>query len=276
MSMSGYTKLFSSILASTIWREDDKTRIVWITLLAMADKNGVAEGSVPGLADFARVSVDDCRAAIEKLSSPDIDSRTPDFDGRRIKAVDGGWQLLNHAKYRAKLNADERREYLRQKQAEFRAKPKIKQACQQVSTSVNNGQQVSTLSTQAEAKADTKAEADLFIGDSKESPPSSGPAIAWTQAEGFQGITDADKQSWAIAYPACDLTRQLAAMNEWLRANPTKAHKKAWRRFIIGWLERAQERGGDAKSSPVSHQTKKTTINDYDRPSTWTEEQNAI
>ena len=48
--MAGYTKLFNSILQSTIWREDDKTRIVWITLLAMADKNGIAETSLPSLA----------------------------------------------------------------------------------------------------------------------------------------------------------------------------------------------------------------------------------
>ncbi len=144
MSMAGYTKLFSSILASTVWREDDKTRIVWITMLAMADKNGVAEGSVPGLADFARVSVDDCRAALAKLAAPDPDSRTPEFDGRRIMSVDGGWKLLNHAKYRAKLNADERREYLRNKQAEHRER-------------VNTRQQMSTPSTQTEAEAEAEA-----------------------------------------------------------------------------------------------------------------------
>ena len=121
-SMSGYTKLFSSILASTIWREDDKTRLVWITLLAMADKNGVAEGSVPGLADFARVSVEECRASLKKLMAPDPDSRSRIHEGRRIKEIDGGWLLLNHAKYRAKLNADDRREYNRQKQQEWRSR----------------------------------------------------------------------------------------------------------------------------------------------------------
>ncbi len=120
--MAGYTKLFSSILASTIWRAPDKTRIVWITLLAMADQHGIAEGSVPGLADFARVSVDECRGALAELMAPDPDSRTPDWDGRRIEPVDGGWLLLNHGKYRAKMNADERREYNRKKQAERRAK----------------------------------------------------------------------------------------------------------------------------------------------------------
>ncbi len=32
-----YTKLFHSIVTSTIWRETDPTRIVWITMLALAE-----------------------------------------------------------------------------------------------------------------------------------------------------------------------------------------------------------------------------------------------
>lgn len=162
--MNGYTKLFSSILASTVWREDDKTRIVWITLLAMADRHGVAEGSVPGLADFARVSIDDCRAALEKLQQPDTDSRSKEFEGRRIQAVDGGWQILNHGKYRAKLSQDERREYLRIKQQEYRRK--------QASTTVNNVSDTLTVLTQAEA--DTKAEEQRE--KSAAAPPSLSPS----------------------------------------------------------------------------------------------------
>jgi hypothetical protein len=148
MLMSGYTKLFNSILASTIWRADDKVRIVWITLLAMAGRDGVAEGSVPGLADFARVSVKDCQRALVELSAPDPYSRSVDFDGRRIEAVDSGWRLLNHAKYRAKLGTDERREYLRVKQAEYRRKQKL--------TNVNDVSDKSTVLTQAEAEAEAK------------------------------------------------------------------------------------------------------------------------
>ena len=151
MSMAGYTKLFNSILASTIWREDDKTRIVWITLLAMADRYGIAEGSVPGLADFARVSVEDCRAALVKLAAPDEDSRSQEFEGRRIEAVEGGWRLLNHEKYRQKLSADERREYLKLKQREYRHRDK------QASTTVNNVSDTDTVLTQAEAEAEAEA-----------------------------------------------------------------------------------------------------------------------
>jgi hypothetical protein len=38
--------------------------------------------------------------AIDKLMSPDKYSRTPDHEGRRIEKIDGGWELLNHSKYR--------------------------------------------------------------------------------------------------------------------------------------------------------------------------------
>lgn len=153
-AMSGYTKLFNSILASTIWREDDKVRIVWITLLAMADKNGVAEGSVPGLADMARVSIDDCKRALQALMAPDEYSRTSSYEGRRIRQVDGGWQLLNHGKYRNKMNADERREYNRKKQAEWRLRKKgVSTRCQQMSNDVNDNNQSLPLSAHTEAEA---------------------------------------------------------------------------------------------------------------------------
>lgn len=99
MSMT-FTKLFSSITESTIWVEDHETRIVWIAMLAMADRKGRIWGSIPGLANRARVSVDGCRKAIALFLSPDPDSRTKVADGRRIEEIDGGWQLINYDKYR--------------------------------------------------------------------------------------------------------------------------------------------------------------------------------
>lgn len=108
--MSGYTPLFSSIVASTIWREAKETKIVWITMLAMADARGIVEASVPGLADMAKVSMDECKEAIRVLTSPDEWSRTKDYDGRRIEEVDGGWRILNLAKFRQKCR--HRAEYM--------------------------------------------------------------------------------------------------------------------------------------------------------------------
>ncbi len=105
--MTNYTKLFNSIVTSTIWTEDDTTRIVWITMLALADKNGEVQGSVPGLARIAGVSLDACQTALDKFLSPDKYSRTMDDEGRRIEKIDGGWLLLNHAKYRAMASKDD-------------------------------------------------------------------------------------------------------------------------------------------------------------------------
>ena len=119
-----YTKLADSILTSTIWMEDDQTRIVWLTLMAMKDKNGEVQASVPGLANVARVSVDACRLAIDKFLSPDLDSRTKDDEGRRLEVIDGGWFLINHEKYRDLASDDDRKRKsaIRQQRARDKAK----------------------------------------------------------------------------------------------------------------------------------------------------------
>jgi hypothetical protein len=72
--------------------------------------------------------------------------------------------------------------------------------------------------------------------------------LSWSPESGWQGITDRDTEAWAKAYPACDIDRQLAAMDVWLRANPERAHKSRWGRFIVNWLSRTQDRGGDVRS----------------------------
>lgn len=99
MSMT-FVKLFSSITESTVWCEPDRTRLVWITMLAMSDSKGRVWGSIPGLANRARVPVEDCRTAIDTFLAPDRDSRTADHEGRRIEQIEGGWQLLNYIKFR--------------------------------------------------------------------------------------------------------------------------------------------------------------------------------
>lgn len=159
--MNGYTKLFGSIVASTIWREDDKTRIVWVTMLAMANKHGDVEASIPGLSDLARVSIADVEKALATLLAPDGYSRTKDYEGRRISPIEGGWHILNHSKYREKMSKDERRNYLARKQAERRARLKAESdRVNTESTNVAIGQHASTpVNIQRDiAEADTEAE----------------------------------------------------------------------------------------------------------------------
>jgi len=69
-------------------------------------------------------------------------------------------------------------------------------------------------------------------------------SISWDSVEGWHGITDADRDAWATAYPAAGLTTELAKAGEWLRSNPTKSKRTNWRKFVTGWLSRCQDGGG--------------------------------
>jgi Meiotically Up-regulated Gene 113 (MUG113) protein len=69
-------------------------------MLAMADRNGIIAASIPGLADMARTTIEETKAALQKFMEPDEYSRSKEDDGKRIREIDGGWILINHAKYR--------------------------------------------------------------------------------------------------------------------------------------------------------------------------------
>lgn len=120
-----FTKLFSSITESTVWGESHATRIVWITMLSMADRKGRVQASIPGLANRARVTLEEAEHALERFMAPDKYSRTPDNEGRRIEPMDGGWRLLNYEKYRHMRDDEARGEYMRDYMQEYRKQKKF-------------------------------------------------------------------------------------------------------------------------------------------------------
>jgi hypothetical protein len=69
--------------------------------------------------------------------------------------------------------------------------------------------------------------------------------LRWSAESGWEGITDADRAEWSQAYPAADLPVELAKATQWLKANPKKARKSNWRRWLTTvWLSKCQDRGG--------------------------------
>lgn len=244
--MTGYTKLFSSIIASTIWRSSDHTRLVWITMLAMADRHGVVEASVPGLADMSRVSVEQCRAALVELQEPDADSRSTEAEGRRIESVDGGWRLVNHGKYRDKMSADDRREYNRLYQQK-RRKP--------VRNPVRTEVDMYALSRHTEAEADTEASQDVRT-DSPEPPDGSTPTVRpllcfdTVGAEKTFYLCEDQVSKWRTSYPALDVMAECHKAWSWLDANPTRRKTaRGMPKFLVGWLNRATDSPRGARPS---------------------------
>lgn len=95
-------------------------------MLALSGPTGKVKAAVPGLANAARVSLEECERALVKFESPDQWSRSKAHEGRRIERIDGGFQILNYDYYRNNIQAEERKEYKAQKQREYRKKDKIK------------------------------------------------------------------------------------------------------------------------------------------------------
>lgn len=153
-----YSKLHSSIVNSSLWVEPDATRLLFITLLAMCDQDGVVYGSRGGLGRLANIDIDDQDEAWESLMSPDPDSsdrmRAPEHEGRRVEEVPGGFRLLNFSYYRGLRNEDDRREQNRQAQAKFRQKSATESNGQPASAVVSHGKP-----QKAHTEADTEAEA---------------------------------------------------------------------------------------------------------------------
>lgn len=62
-----------------------------------------------------------------------------------------------------------------------------------------------------------------------------------TVSDGDFPIFEADLTEWSSAFPGVDIRQQLAAMRQWLIANPTRRKTtRGMRKFVISWLDRRQ------------------------------------
>lgn len=149
-----FVKLYGSILDSSIWTESLATRIVWITMLAMADRDGEVHATAPGLARRAAVPIQDVEAALTIFEAPDRHSKNPDNEGRRIERSINGYTILNYGHYRELRCADDRRERDRKRKRQQRAS----KASANVPPCPTVSHDVATCHPIAEAEAYTEAE----------------------------------------------------------------------------------------------------------------------
>ncbi len=162
-----YNKLFTKILDSSVWLENDQTRLVWFTLLASMDEDGFAQfASSANLAHRARVTREQCEQSVSILEAPDLDSSDPAHEGRRIERVPGGWMVLNSKKYRELAKREIARAQTRQRVRDFRMR--------------KNGEEEAIPSAITHTKGndfDTEGNAD--VTQSKNDLPEWVPVDAW-------------------------------------------------------------------------------------------------
>lgn len=202
-----YNKLFGKIVRSSIWLSPDPHRLVWITLLATMDEDGFADfACIETLAHTARVSIDDCRAAVEVFEGPDPQSGNPDNDGRRIERVPGGWIVLNAPIYRAIVTREEGKRLGRERAARWRAKHGAKSnAGVTVRNDSVTGRNDRVTQSYTEAEADQKhqdttaalrpAQCQEFIAF-KSIYPSRAGSQPWRRAEKAANARLAEGHTW--------------------------------------------------------------------------------
>ena len=217
-----FTKLFSSITESTVWCEPAHTRLVWITMLAMADKRGRVWASIPGLANRARVPLEDADKAVETFLGPDRYSRTPDHEGRRIRAIDGGWELLNYTKYRELRDEENRREQNREAQERHRKKSAEL-------LTISHGKPES-------AQAEAEAEAEKKKQSAQRSRGSRLPH-AWQPSEPLK--------TWAVKErPDLAVDQTIAKFKDHWAASPgSRGVKLDWDATFRNWVRAETHRG---------------------------------
>lgn len=120
-----WAPLWNTIVTSTLWGESKEVRLLFVTMLALKDVNGIVLATTAGLQRLANLdSFAETAAALKVLESPDQHTDTPqEFEGRRIERIPGGWKILNHLKHRNEIEVN-RKEYQRRKQKEYRARLK--------------------------------------------------------------------------------------------------------------------------------------------------------
>lgn len=175
----GFVKLDCAILDSTVYIDRD-VRDVFITALLMAvprdfDEDitglnisdlapsgfviprgfyGMVEASGPGIIRRAGLDQAAGMKALEALCNPETESRSRDFDGRRMVRIDGGYLILNYGKYRERdYGAAERMRALRARRKSNGVTP--------------NGYDVTPNTSRTVTHAEAEAEAEP-----REDPPS--------------------------------------------------------------------------------------------------------
>ena len=156
----GFVKLYGDkLLDSSVWiGTPSNVKILWIAMLALADQHGRIIKGLPGLVHRSDLTREEVLAALKFLEAPDPDSQTKTFEGRRVKLIEGGWQLLTykiHREYRTdkQVKEAERKAVYRDRKAQEKEVGRVPDV------------PVSPRRSVPEAEAEAEAEAEIVSSE---------------------------------------------------------------------------------------------------------------
>jgi hypothetical protein len=272
-----FVKLDCKILDSTLWLDRD-ARDIFITALLMAipwdtevpmpqlDVNtmkptgwevppgwyGFVPAAGPGIVRREGMDMAQGMAALVRLGTPEPESRSPSYEGRRLVRVSGGFVVLNYMIYREKdLTGAERTRRWREN--------KKRNCVTRHRDGVTPVRRVTV--TQAEAEAEVRGAtppdagifkkqniplscSELCANGAQTSEPKNGRVFLMTCRKGEQWQVPEKKiAEWEESYPDVDVPLTLLGIRQWLIDNPTKRKTaRGMTRFIGAWMMGEQDK----------------------------------
>ncbi len=130
--MNTWAPIWSPIVDSSLWEEDGDVVKVFISMIATKDSDHICRMDAYKIGKKCNFlcpdgSVDEIKVLdiLKILASPDTRRKIKqEYEGRRIKAVDDGWLVLNGEKYRKMVSEEMKKARNRRSQDAFRKRKK--------------------------------------------------------------------------------------------------------------------------------------------------------
>lgn len=146
-----FAKVFEQIFDSSI-AQDYTVRHMFIDLLILADPTGAVDMTHDAIARRTNVPTETVQRCITELCQPDVKSRSPLEDGKRLIPLDShrdwGWKIVNYHHYRKIRDQEARRSYFRDYQRKRRKKLRVVK-----DTKVDKGEGVELSSSTSSSKS---------------------------------------------------------------------------------------------------------------------------
>lgn len=264
----GFVKLDTGLLTSTLWAHREE-REVFITALLMAEPRelhqpapqlevdslretgfvvppgwyGFVAAAGPGIVRQAIVKPGPGMAALRALGEPDPESRSKEFEGRRLVRVDGGYILLNYIKYRDRdyTTADRSRRYRERHKGPVTASRR---------DAVTPRRDI----TQADAEAYAEVQQPPSVSAVAAGAPAPAQPLALPAAKGLWTPPQELLLRWKQAFPGLDVLAELGRIQAYLQGRPKVRYGEA---RLVPWVEawlaeeaKPQPGGASARAAP--------------------------
>ncbi|MEM5810146.1 MAG: phage replisome organizer N-terminal domain-containing protein [Candidatus Aenigmatarchaeota archaeon] len=235
------------LFGSTRLELEPAERSVWIDLIALGSKdNGFIRaneeiGYLPQqLAGLLNIPLELLQRTIEKCKK----------NGKLQDLGNNIYYISNWNKFQ--LSERQKRRFMSAKTDTMSAKTDIMSSKADIYSNIN-------INSNSNSNSNSKREENnIHMSRTKQSFGSGLHKIEFNFQTGiFENITEEDIKRWQEAYPIVNIPVEIKKIQEWVIANP-KRKKKNWRRFIVNWLSKAQERG-----IPYNYEEQKTFSNPF-------------